>query len=217
VDRIQLAARHDTRIAVTDETSLQAIARHGEPACVLNFASAKNPGGGFLGGAQAQEEALARSSALYPCLCSQMQHYERNRAHRSAIYLDLALWSPEVPFFRDDVGGWLDRAIRASVITCAAPNAGALRQHGKLDPVELAAALRRRAALVLAVAVHHRAERLVLGAWGAGVFGNDPVQIARVFADHLRGRFAGAFADVVFAVPDAAGANHRAFVETFAG
>ena len=34
----------------------------------LNFASAKNPGGGFLGGSQAQEETLARASAIYPCL-----------------------------------------------------------------------------------------------------------------------------------------------------
>ncbi|MBY0487254.1 MAG: TIGR02452 family protein, partial [Flavobacteriaceae bacterium] len=35
---------------------------------VLNFASAKNPGGGFLGGASAQEESLARSSSLYSSL-----------------------------------------------------------------------------------------------------------------------------------------------------
>lgn len=32
---------------------------------ILNFASAKNPGGGFLRGSQAQEECLARASTLY--------------------------------------------------------------------------------------------------------------------------------------------------------
>ena len=32
---------------------------------VLNFASAKHPGGGFRGGSQAQEESIARSSTLY--------------------------------------------------------------------------------------------------------------------------------------------------------
>src|SRR3954463_12627680 len=34
----------------------------------LNFASAKNPGGGFLSGSQAQEESLARASGLYASL-----------------------------------------------------------------------------------------------------------------------------------------------------
>ena len=32
---------------------------------VLNFASAKNPGGGFINGAMAQEESLAASGTLY--------------------------------------------------------------------------------------------------------------------------------------------------------
>jgi uncharacterized protein (TIGR02452 family) len=131
------------------------------------------------------------------------------------MYLDLALWSPDVPFFRDDDGDWLDRPIHASVITCPAPNAGALRKHGELDAAALDDALRRRAELVLAVAVHHGAMRLVLGAWGAGVFGNDPAQVADAFAALLGGRFAKAFDEVVFAVPDRDGANHRAFAARF--
>ena len=36
---------------------------------VLNFASAKNPGGGFLNGSMAQEESLAIASAMYVCMC----------------------------------------------------------------------------------------------------------------------------------------------------
>lgn len=209
------SAGHATRIALTAESTIDAIRRLGDGCVALNFASAKNPGGGFLGGAQAQEESLARSSALYPCIANARAFYGANRAARSVLYLDLALYSPRVPFFRDDNGGWFDAPVYADVLTCAAPNASALRQHGRFDADECARTLRRRAELVLAVAAHHGAERLVLGAWGAGVFGNDPDVVARAFADPLRGAFAGAFAEIVFAVPDPTGANHRAFAAVF--
>jgi uncharacterized protein (TIGR02452 family) len=212
--------RFTTTFAVTDETTLAALARlsratGGHLAC-LNFASARNPGGGFLGGAQAQEESLARSSALHSCLCARSAFYDRNRAERSAIYLDLALFSPHVPFFRDDDGAWLDAPVLASVITCPAPNASALRQQGRYNARDVEAALRRRVDFVLAIAMHHRCERLVLGAWGAGVFGNDPEMVARAFADALAGPYAGAFAEIVFAViGDRANANYRAFADAF--
>jgi putative RNA 2'-phosphotransferase len=205
-----------TQISVTTESTIEAIRRLGDGCVALNFASAKNPGGGFLGGAQAQEETLARSSALYPCIEHVHDFYGANRAARSALYLDLALYSPQVPFFRDDDGGWFDAPVHAGVITCAAPNARALREHGRFDADEVTRTLGRRAELVLAVAAHHGATHLVLGAWGAGVFGNDPEIVARAFAEPLRGGFAGAFDEVVFAVPDPSGANHRAFAAVFA-
>ena len=61
-----------TRIELENESTLQGIARHASApggVAALNFASARNPGGGFLRGAQAQEESLARSSALYDHCC----------------------------------------------------------------------------------------------------------------------------------------------------
>lgn len=210
-----------TAISVTAESTIEAVRRlaaeGGHVGC-LNFASAKNPGGGFLGGAQAQEESLARASALYPCLQAQPTHYARNKANRSAIYLDLAIYSPGVPFFRDDEGGWLDAPVLCSVITCAAPNAGALRQHDRFDAREVETALRARAAFVLAIARDEGIDHLVLGAWGAGVFGNDPVVVARAFADLLHGPFDRTFTSVVFAVIGGPGAvNHDAFAQVFSG
>ncbi|MEW6306174.1 MAG: TIGR02452 family protein [Verrucomicrobiota bacterium] len=210
-------ARFETRVTVTNETTFAALARlaattEGHVAC-LNFASAKNPGGGFLGGAQAQEECLARASALYRCLLAQPSHYERNRANRSALYLDLAIFSPRVPFFRDDEGRLLDAPVLASVITAAAPNAGAVlanepQNHDLIEPV-----LKRRAGLVLDIAAKHGVTHLVLGAWGCGVFRNDPAMVARAFADWLHGPFARRFQEVVFAVYDASPAqeNYGAF------
>lgn len=197
-----------TTINVTAETTGEAIARlaaqDGGPLCTLNFASAKNPGGGFLGGAQAQEEALARSSAMYPCLLAQPTYYERNRASRSGLYLDLAIFSPRVPFFRTDGGQLYAPPSLCSVITCPAPNAGAVARNQPQELPLLAPTLRRRTELVLAVAAAEKIDRLILGAWGCGVFRNDPELVARTFAEFLLGdgRFARAFSEVIFAIYD---------------
>lgn len=213
-----------TVIEVVNETACEAITRlqkqGGHVGC-LNFASAKNAGGGFLTGAQAQEEALARSSALYPCLLQAPQYYERNRANRSTIYLDLLIYSPLVPFFRNDDGILLEQPVLASVITAPAPNAGAVMQNEPQNAAAIEPALRRRAELVLTIAKAHSIERLILGAWGCGVFRNDPKLVAAVFADLLKptGKFAGAFSQVVFAVFDRSvgETTYRAFAERFLG
>lgn len=90
------------RIEVTPETTAEAgrrlVEAEGEPRVVaLNFASAKNPGGGFLGGAKAQEEDLARCSALYTCQITQRAYYDANRADGSMLYTDHIIYSPDVP------------------------------------------------------------------------------------------------------------------------
>jgi len=197
----------ETRIEVANETTFRGLvklaARGGQIAC-LNFASARNPGGGFLGGAQAQEEALARASALYPCLLAVPEYYERNRANRSALYLDLVIYSPKVPFFRKDAGELLEQPILASVITAPAPNRGAVVQNEARNLPLVEPALRRRAEMILQIAQAHGVEGLVLGAWGCGVFRNDPAKVASVFMGLIKppGRFAGVFRDVLFSAYD---------------
>lgn len=199
--------RCETRISVVNETTFNAVSRlfaagHDHIAC-LNFASAKNAGGGFLNGAQAQEEALARASALYPCLLSQPAYYERNRGNRSALYLDLAIYSPKVPFFRNDAGELLESPVLASVITAPAPNAGAVMANESGNASLIEPTFKRRAEMVLAIAAANGVQHLVLGAWGCGVFRNDPAMVASIFKDLLNGeRFRGVFLQVIFAVFD---------------
>src|SRR5689334_20601194 len=65
----------------------------------LNFASAKNPGGGFLRGTQAQEESLAYASGLYRCLVEAPDFYAFHRRRGDPLYSDRAILSPAVPVF----------------------------------------------------------------------------------------------------------------------
>ncbi|HEY3866875.1 MAG TPA: TIGR02452 family protein [Actinocrinis sp.] len=220
------ARRAATAIEVTAESSMNAARRLAGPddgtealgpLAVLNFASARNPGGGYLGGARAQEEDLCRVSALYTTLLRAPDYYAAHRASRDVFYSHRVIVSPRVPVFRDEHYALLERPYQVSFLTSPAPNAGAA-ERDRRDRIP--ALLAERAARVLAVAAHHGQRRLVLGAWGCGVFRNDPTVVACAFRDLLTGagRFAGAFEHVVFAVLDrgAGRANLAAFRAAFA-
>lgn len=195
------------RVEVTAESTAQACRRlaerEGESPTALNFASAKNPGGGFLGNAKAQEEDLARASALYTCLLTQPAFYEVNRRGTSLLYTDHIIYSPSVPFFRDDSLALLESPFQASVITAPAPNAGEVLKRDPGARPAIRATLERRARYVLLVAAAQEQRCLVLGAWGCGVFRNDPAEVAEVFGGALADpKLGGAFDRVVFAIYD---------------
>jgi uncharacterized protein (TIGR02452 family) len=217
-------AGHRTRFEVTAEGSLRAARRlhraGGGRIAVLNFASARNPGGGYLGGARAQEEDLCRHALLYPCLLRAPDYYEAHRASPDLLYSDRVIWSPDVPVHRGEDGELLAEPYAVSFLTCPAPNTGEALRRDPAVRDRIPRVLHDRARRVLAVAAHHGARRLVLGAWGCGVFRNDPRQVAEAFHTHLTagGEFAAAFQHVVFAVwdrrPDSA--NRAAFAARFA-
>ncbi|MFJ8533948.1 TIGR02452 family protein [Streptomyces sp. NPDC093591] len=194
----------ETFFEVTGESSLEAARRLGGEPAVLNFASARNPGGGYLNGAQAQEEALCRASALHTCLLQARAFYDHHRAHRDPFYTDRVIHSAGVPVFRDDRGRLLDEPYPVGFLTAAAPNAGVVRRTAPQRTAELPQALAVRAERVLETAAAHGYRRLVLGAWGCGVFQNDPAQVAGAFRGLLApgGRLAGAFEHVVFGILD---------------
>lgn len=218
---IPQAGPMDTTFEVTGESSLEAARRLAggiDPVAVLNFSSARNPGGGYLKGAQAQEEALCRASALYTCLLRARPFYDHHRAHRDPFYTDRVIHSPAVPVFRDDRGRLHDDPYTAAFLTAAAPNAGVVLRTVPERAPELPQALAVRAERVLEVAAAHGYQHLVLGAWGCGVFQNDPAQVAGAFHGLLvKGRFDGHFEHVVFGVLDrtAGSATRGVFERTF--
>lgn len=213
---------NETRIEITDETTLEAAKRickedENTNPFVLNFASAKNPGGGFLGGAQAQEESLARSSALYACLMANYEMYAFNRKGSSCLYSDWMIYSPKVPVFRNDDGSLVEKPYLVSFMTSPAANAGAIKKNEtqKVDQIEPTNHERARKFLWIANKESHRT--LILGAWGCGVFQNDSYEIARIFNDLLKNEFANCFNRVIMAIYDATPTRkvYNAFVEVF--
>jgi uncharacterized protein (TIGR02452 family) len=195
-------------IEVTDETTQVAAYRlvkgEGyEDLVLLNFASARNPGGGFINGAKAQEEDLARCSGLYPCLLQQPEYYDVNRAQESLLYSDHLIYAPKVPWFRTRSRNLLDEYFLASVITAPAPNAGQIYRRDPHAGPEIEPVLRQRAGYVLAIAADQGHRSLLLGAWGCGVFQNDPAMVADAFGQWLESpRFQGHFDRVTFAIYD---------------
>ncbi len=202
---ISRAGQFTTRVEVTGETTLEAAERLAEhrPVC-LNFASAKNPGGGFLSGSSAQEESLARSSGLYATLLPMTEMYDYNRRLGTSLYSDYMIYSPNVPVFRTDGGTLRETTFFASFITAPAVNAGAVEKNEPQNIRFILPAMTTRLHKLLSVAQTHGHTTLILGAWGCGVFGNAPAAVARLFADALSpsGHFHGVFERVVYAVYD---------------
>jgi uncharacterized protein (TIGR02452 family) len=93
------------------------------------------------------------------------------------------------------------------ILTSPAPNATALRQNLPSAASNLEGILKERAGRILALALEHGAETIVLGAWGCGVFGNDLGTVLGVFRGWLEGELGGRFAKVVWAMNDDKGAG----------
>ena len=204
VERLTVSVENATTLEISHR-----LVSDGRRPLALNFAAPSHPGGGFLQGDRAQEENLARSSGLYATLVGD-EMYDFHRSRSGPMASDWAILSPDVPVFRDDSGVLLEEPWSISFLTCAAPQAK--RMRGGTDAA--ADLLRPRIRRVLAIARAYGYRDLVLGAWGCGAFGCDPVRTAADFHDALTGPFLGAFDTVVFAITD--WSPERRFLEPFA-
>ena len=164
----------------------------------LNFASYKNPGGKFLEGSNAQEEALCHESDLFNILVNfETDYYKPNvRRLNGGLYDSNLIYTPKVLFTRNLKDEYAD------VITCAAPNTRAARRWNHADYEECYEALVWRILHVLYAAADNQCDTLILGAFGCGVFGNDPSIVMTTFLYMLKNYFNGSFHKVIFAVPD---------------
>ena len=201
----------ETTICLDDLDSVSAIYKHADGrTAVLNFASYKNPGGGFLAGSSAQEEALCHESILYSVLSRLMDkyykwnHFNKNRE----LYLNRGLYTPAVCFIHDGKEKFCD------VITVAAPNKKVATRYQNVTSEENYEVLRDRIKFVLDIAKDNKVDTLILGAYGCGVFGQDPMEVASIFKELLTTTHK-CFKKVVFSIPDKTGRSYRAFEQYY--
>lgn len=181
--------------------------------CVLNFANSRHPGGGYLSGASAQEEALCRQSTLYASIDSEYARamYDSNM-HVKDLDTDYLLLSPCVEVFRDCHMNLLEQPHTTAVISVAAPNIFGRARDVNID--RLREYYRKRIRHILCVSVENGYHSITLGAWGCGAFGNEPFEVAAAFKDVLINEGFGVYFDqIVFAIPDINSRNYKVFNE----
>ncbi|EKM53644.1 uncharacterized protein PHACADRAFT_260111 [Phanerochaete carnosa HHB-10118-sp] len=206
ISLLEISTLEGARLLANDHTGVTPRPKIG----VLNFASAKRPGGGFLKGSKAQEESIARSSTLYPTLMTRVaqEFYTlHNRDQKKGYYSHAMIYSPGVLVFRDDQGGWLE-PLAIDVLTSAAVNAGVVRSFkgsdaGPAEEEKIAKAMKERMGRILYLFESQGVRHIVLGSFGTGVFRNNVETVASIWAELLleeSSRFRKSFDRIVFAV-----------------
>lgn len=175
-----------------------ACTRH-DSVAVLDFASYTNPGGGFLSGSMAQEEAICSKSGLYPILNKYLYMYEKHREDtKDGLYGSDFLYCRQVPFMVNNTK--ID--CYADVIVMAAPNVNRYSKSKYYDKSKVIDELSERMDRILYSAYLNGCDCVLLGAFGCGVFGNDVNFVAEKWNDLLCNKYAGAFKSVVHPVLD---------------
>ena len=154
-----------------------------------------------------------------------------------------AIFSPRVPVIREDSmqGDLLDNYETYSFVSIPAPNAFALGGNGpcemgtqddkpvvpraqkpgagdREEPYEtmtLKEAMHDRIFRALSIFAEHGCTDLVLCAFGCGVHGNDPHEIALCFKDILNKELKGRFRTVAFSMHPSRPQNFEAFSQVF--
>lgn len=209
--------QEDAQIIVSKKRTYEAAESYkGQKVAVLNFASASNPGGGVVNGANAQEECLCRCSNLYSCLnTSDMwaQFYTPHRNAHDPIHNDDIIYTPAITVFKTDTAQpkFMDEEdwYQVDVITCAAPNLRTKPSNGYntgdgeqavlMKDKDLQVLHEKRLRRILDVAVLEGAQTVILGAFGCGAFRNSPEVVAQA-AKNVVADYRKAFDTIEFAV-----------------
>ncbi|TKA70732.1 hypothetical protein B0A55_07559 [Friedmanniomyces simplex] len=216
-DTLDAAARISERPFATRRTAPSIKSNQQRPnVMVLSFASPLKPGGGFLEGANSQEEFLCARTTVYPSLWDSFYRLPEIGG----------IYTPDVMVFRDSTPE-ANELLKRDRFFVDVISAGMLRfpeirgrsdeklEHGCSCGISYCDRDRelvtRKMKAVMRIAQAKGAERLVLGAWGCGAYGNPVKEVARIWRKVIAGslrqrrpnveRWQG-MKEIVFAIPD---------------
>lgn len=220
-------------VVVSRKRTLEAASAYKDKISVLNFASATNPGGGVTRGASAQEETICRCSTLFSNLTQQAMwdgFYALHRKEHNPLHNDDCIFTPGVTVIKTDTNypkllpesEWY----KVDVITCAAPNLrerpgnamnpGEGADSVKVSTDELRRLHQKRMRRILDVALLHRSEVVILGAFGCGAFQNPPQVVAdAIFSVVKEYRYAFRTIELAVYCPPRNDTNYQTFRQVF--
>lgn len=226
----EIPRNHKTNVSVvkgtTVEYGLKVKAKNKkDKVAILNFASAKHPGGMVVKGSVAQEECICRCSNLYSILSDSKfknGYYDYHKFKHDKLYTSKLIYSPNVIFLKDDSRNYnyIKDIVMMDVITCAAPNLRGL--NGKVDMSmvrnnNMPDIYYKRISHIFKAAATNGVDHLILGAFGCGVFRNSPNDIARAFHE-VQDEYDGCFKSITYAIycgMDKSNVNYDVFNKEF--
>ena len=200
---------------------------------VLNMACRRNPGGGVVLGAGAQEETLFRRTNLFRSLYQFAPYAEQYGVKRSRYQYPLdrnfgGIYTPDAIYFREsEQKGYalLDKPVSLSFITVAGMNRPDLTDDGMIAGHHVEP-IKNKIRTIFRIGLQHGHDSLVLGALGCGAFRNPPRHVARLFHEVMdEPEFKDKYSKIVFAILDDHNThqshnpegNFKPFTDEFAG
>ena len=196
-----------TTTEVTTKSAVAALYSAKGSVAILDNASFTRPAGAYLDGSFGPEQILCAESNLFGVLTALNDSYYAKNKHsqRGMLFTSRAMYLKDIRFNRRG------NIRSADVVVVAAPNRKRALENQR-DEAECDNDLARRIETIMHIAAVGGCDTLVLGAFGCGAYGNDPAQVAGLFAEWLASH-PGVFETVIFSVP--AGASFDAFDARF--
>lgn len=171
---------------------------------IMNFANAFTPGGGFLLGANAQEEAICRSSYLYPELLKIPEFYDISTLEsKHGLATSMLIDSKNVKFIANHHDKYVpvNKQKSVQVITVAAPDCNYMNMTHKSNQKKVHKELKTRMTMTLRQMKKNQDDVVILGAFGCGIFKNNPETVASIWKELLSSpEFKNSFEIIIMAM-----------------